>query len=127
MLLCTSLQAIRGLFLNDIADHVPIFTVISGCEQAFNKNRYFTLCSKTQQNLTKFKSDIEYVNWVELPGYNDPSQAYGNFLQKCTTISYRCFLLRKVKLKGYTLNKPLLTSALLSSILKKECRKQTFS
>ena len=74
---------------------------------------------KNQQNLTKFKSEIENVNWAELPGYNDPSRAYGNFLKKYTAIYDRCFPLKKVKAKGYTLYKPWLTKALLKSIKKK--------
>ena len=112
-------QSISGLFLNDISDHLPIFAVIFGYEQAFDKNKYFTFRSKNQQNLTKFKSEIENVNWAELPGYNDPSQAYGNFLKKYTDIYNRCFPLKKVKAKGYTLYKPWLTKALLNSIKKK--------
>ena len=54
-----------------------------------------------------------------MPGYNDPSQAYGNFLKKYTDIYNRCFPLKKVKAKGYTLYKPWLTKALLNSIKKK--------
>ena len=111
-------QSISGLFLNDISDHLPIFAVISGYEQIFHRNKnYFTFCSRNQQNL--IKSEIENVNWAELPGYNDPSLAYGNFLKKYTAIYNRCFPLKKVKAKGYTLYKPWLTKALLKSIKKK--------
>ena len=79
-------QSISSLFLIDISDHLPIFVVISGYEQIFHRNKYFTFRSKIQQNLIKFKSEIENVNWGELPGYNDPSLAYGNFLKKYTAI-----------------------------------------
>ena len=82
---------------------------------------YFTFGSKNQQNSTKLKSEIENVNWAELPGYNNPSQAYGSFLKKYTAIYNRCFPLKKVKAKGYTLYKPWITKALLKSIRKKEC------
>ena len=50
-------QSISGLFLNDISDHLPIFAVISGYEQTFDRNKYFTFRSKNLQNLTKFKSE----------------------------------------------------------------------
>ena len=98
-------QSISGLFLNDISDHLPIFAIISGYEQIFHRNKYFTFHSINQQNLIKFMSEIENVNWAELPGYNDPSLAYGNFLKKYTAIYNRCFPLKKVKAKGYTLYK----------------------
>ena len=66
-------QSLSGLFLNDISDHLPIFAVIAEHEQIFRRNKYFTFCSKNQQNLIKVKSEIENANWAELPGYNDPS------------------------------------------------------
>ena len=112
-------QSISGLFLNDVSDHLPVFAVISGYEQIVQRNKYITFRSKNQQNLIKFKSEIENVNWAELPGYNDPSLAYGNFLKKYAAIYNRCFPLKKVKAKGYTLYKPWLTKALLKSIKKK--------
>ena len=62
-------QSISGLFLNDISDHLPIFAIISGYEQIFHRNKYFTFHSINQQNLIKFMSEIENVNWAELPGY----------------------------------------------------------
>ena len=65
-------QSISGLFLNDISDHLPIFPVIAEYEQIFHRNKYFTFCSKNQQNLIKFKSEIDNANRAELPGYNDP-------------------------------------------------------
>ena len=63
---------------------------------------YFTFRYKNQQNLTKLKSEIEIVNWAELPAHNDPSQACRNLLQKYTaTIYNRCFYIEKnVKVKG---------------------------
>ena len=44
--------SISSLFriLNDIADHLPIFAVLSGCEQIFHRNKYFTFRSKNQQH-----------------------------------------------------------------------------
>ena len=97
-----------------------IFAVISGYEQIFHRIKYFTFRSKNQQNLIKFKLEIENVNWTELPGYNDPSLAYGNFLKKYTAIYNRCFPLIKVKANGYTLYKPWLTKAILKSIKKRK-------
>ena len=85
----------------------------------FRLIKYFTFRSKNQQNLTKFKSEIKNVNWAKLPGYNDPSQAYGKFLKKYTAIYNRCFPLKNVKANGYTLYKTWLTKAVLKSILKK--------
>ena len=67
------INPLAGLFLNDISDHLPIFAVISGFEQAFDRNKYLTFASKNPEYLTKFKSEIENVDWAELPGYNDPS------------------------------------------------------
>ena len=69
---------IGGLFLNDISDYLPIFAIISRFEQTISRSNHITFREKTQENLTKFKSEIKNVNWSELPDYNDPNQASGH-------------------------------------------------
>ena len=44
------------------------------------RNRYFTFRLKNQQNMPRFKPELENVNWKELPGHNDPYVAYRSFL-----------------------------------------------
>ena len=75
-------QSFSGLFLNDISDHLPIFAVVKGFDKIINTSKFFTYREKTENNLEKFKAEIESVNWSELPGYNNPALAYGSFIKK---------------------------------------------
>ena len=89
--------------VNDISDHLPIFAIILGHKHAFSgRNRYFNFRLKNQQNMPRFKSELENVNWTELPDYNDPYVAYRSFLEKPTAIFNQCFPLGMARAKGYT-------------------------
>ena len=108
-----------GIFLNDISDHLPIFSIISGYEQNVEKNKYFTFRDKNPNNLAKFRVELENVNWEELPNYQDPYLAYGNFLKKYTITYNLCFPLKKIKAKIQALRKPWCSKGLSKSVRKK--------
>ena len=110
---------ISGLFLNDISDHLPIFSIIFGYKQNVEKDKYFTFRDKSSTNIEKFKLQLGAVNWADLPGYQDPNQAYGNFLKKYMSIYNLCFPLKKVKAKKQALRKPWFTKGLSKSVRKK--------
>ena len=76
-------QSFSSLFINDVSDHLSIFTIATDHEQlqAFDKTKHFTFSEINNENLIEFKSKINNVNWVELPDYYDPSLAYRNFLK----------------------------------------------
>ena len=112
-------QPISGLFVYDISDHLPIFAIMPGYVQTSYNNKYFTFRDKNPENLARFKSEIETVNWAGLPDFNNPSRAYGAFLKKYKQIFNRCFLLKKVKAKNVSLKKPWFSKALLKSVRKK--------
>ena len=59
------------------------------------------------------------INWPNLKGYNDPSQAYDSFLNEYTAVYNSCFPLKKQTVKRGTLNEPWLSKGLLESISKK--------
>ena len=109
-----------GLFLNDISDHLPIFSIISGYKQNVEKNKYFTFRDKNPINIEKFKLELGNVDWTDLPGYQDPNQAYGNFLKKYMSIYNLCFPLKRVKAKKQALRKPWFTKGLSKSVMKKK-------
>ena len=112
-------QPISGLFMYDISDHLPIFAIMPGYVQTSYNNKYFTFRDKNPENLARFKSEIETVNWAGLPDFNNPSRAYGAFLKKYKQIFNRCFPLKKVKAKNVSLKKPWFSKALLKSVRKK--------
>ena len=75
--------------------------------------------NKYANNVSKFKDELQTVNWSEVRESSDPSSAYDIFLSKYTDIYNNCFLLKKVKIKNNGLTKPSISKALLKSIKKK--------
>ena len=115
-----------GLFLNDISDHLPIFSIISRYKQNVEKNKYFTFRDKNPINIEKFKLELGNVDWADLPGYQDPNQAYGNFLKKYMSIYNLCFPVKRVKVKKQALHKPWFTKGLSKSVRKKNMLYKSF-
>ena len=111
--LCPS---ISGLFLNDISDHLPIFSLILYDNITSEKVKYVFFGEKNAHNLSAFKDELGKINWAEMPGLNDRSCAYELFVGKYTTIYDKCFPLRKMKAKRFNLRKPSFTKGLAKSI-----------
>ena len=84
--------SISGLFLNDISDHLPIFSLILyNNYSTSDKDKCVFFCEKNAPNLSAFKDELGKINWTEMPGLNDPSCAYELFVGKYTTIYDKCF------------------------------------
>ena len=111
--------SISGLFLNDISDHLPIFSLILHDNITSEKVKYVFFREKNAHNLSAFKDELGKINWAEMPGLNDPSCAYEIFVGKYTTICDKCFPLRKMKAKRFNLRKPWFTKGLAKSISRK--------
>ena len=71
--LCPS---INGLFLNDISDHLPIFSLVLNNHSTGDRDKYVIFREKNAHSLNAFKDDLGKINWAELPGLDDPSCAY---------------------------------------------------
>ena len=103
------------LFLCDISDHLPIFSIVSTSDLNTNERQFFVFRDKNPENITKFSR----FNWAELPAVNDPLLAYNSFLTKYTSIYNVCFPLRTKKVKKCTLYRPWFTKGLSRSVKKK--------
>ena len=70
-----------------------LFAIILGYKHAFgDRYSYIIFRLKNQQNITRFKSELENINWPELPGYNYPYVVYRSFPEKYTAILTNIFL-----------------------------------
>ena len=74
---------------------------------------------KNANNVSKFKDELQTMNWSEVRDSSDLSSAYDIFLRKYTDIYNKCFPLKKVKIKNNGLTKPWISKALLKSVKKK--------
>ena len=112
-------HAFSGLFLTDISDHFPVFTIISEQAKCHNKKPYFFVRDRNRSNMDKFNDVLRNVTWSNIPGYNDPRYAYSVFLDKYTDIYNFCFPLKKIKNTKNKTRKPWLSKGLLKSIKRK--------
>ena len=97
----------------------PLFPFLMSAKQVHAKTQWLTFREKNANNVSKFKDELQTVNWSEVRDSSDPSSAYDVFLRKYTDIYNKCFPLKKVKIKNNGLTKPWISKALLKSIKKK--------
>ena len=98
--------AVSGLLFTDISDHLPIFSISNECQTSLHKTQWLTFRNKKANNVSKFKDELQTVNWSEVRESSDPSSAYDIFVSKYTDIHNNCFPLKKVKIKNNGLTKP---------------------
>ena len=105
-----------GLFLTDISDHLPIFSL--HFEISFSASNAETVFVRdvNQVNTTKFLSHLERIDWSQYATFDDPKNAYNSFFEQYSTAYDLCFLFKKIKAMNFRLIKPLLSKGLLKSI-----------
>ena len=74
--------AVSGLLFTDISDHLTIFSISNKCQTSSRKTQWFTFRENNANNVSKFKDELQAVNWSEVRDSSDPSSAYDIFLRK---------------------------------------------
>ena len=95
------------------------FSISNECQTSSRKIQWLKFREKNANNVSKFKDELQTVNWSEVRDSSDPSSAYDIFLRKYTDIYNKRFPLKKVKIKNNGFTKPWISKALLKSIKKK--------
>ena len=117
-----SRNVFNGIVLNDLSDHLPIFTTYFDNE-TLTRRREEKISSHAINNilnLEKFNEILSNTNWSSLINEDDPNEAYNNFISEFSRIYEVCFPLKIIK--GKQMNKiysPWLSRGLLKSINKK--------
>ena len=78
--------AVSGLLFTDISDHLPIFSISNECQTSSRKTQRLTFREKNANNVSKFKEELQTMNWSEVRESSDPSSAYDIFLRRYTDI-----------------------------------------
>ena len=60
--------SISGLFVHDISDHLPIFSLILYNDSTSDKDKYVFLREKNVNNLSAFKDELGQINWAGMRG-----------------------------------------------------------
>ena len=112
-------HAISGLFLNDISDHLPIFSFVSDKYRVPKAEKYISFRVKNEINVRQFQAELKNLDWQDVHRSTDSSRAYKIFIEKFTCVYDRCFPMKKVKARKSSIGKPWITNGLLRSIRKK--------
>ena len=108
----------NGLVINDLSDHVPIFTLCySDVHSSTIKSKEsVAIPNFSSQNINAFNNLLCEFVWNSLI-YADENVAYNGFLQKCTEFYNKSFPIKFCQGKNLkTLHNPWLTTGILKSI-----------
>ncbi len=95
-----------GLLFTDITDHLPIFCIIHDMLPNVDNDTPIVIREKNTNNLSEFQNQLSRTDWSDLPGYNDPYNAYSSFVNKFGDVFNQCFPLKKLKASKDTFKKP---------------------
>lgn len=113
-------KALNGLIINDISDHLPVFTVMYDRNPTRPSKEKIYRREFKQQNITNFQNKIQQCDWKETIQANDPNLAYESFLKTFSDIYSTCFPVKCIQ--GKPLKKilnPWMTKGLLKSVNRK--------
>ena len=111
----------RGIILNDISDHLPVFAFCNNVSVPCKKSdKSLYKRDFGEENLTNFHTSLSQVDWSNVVVGQDPNIQFNAFASEYNTHFEECFPHRKIKLnrsnKSMT---PWISKGLLVSIKKK--------
>jgi len=108
----------NGLIINDLSDHLPIFTLCytDAHSSTIKPKESVAIRNFSSQNINAFNNLLCEFDWNSLI-YADANAAYNGFLQKYTEFYNKSFPIKFCQGKNLkTLHNPWLTSGILKSI-----------
>ena len=112
-------QIISGLLINDISDHLPIFSLTRSSPKRLNSLKYKTIRKSSKESVDAFIEDLNRQTWHNTYKSDDANIAYDNFLDTFIKLyNKHCPLKRVINKNLNTNNKPWFTNGLRNACLK---------
>ena len=114
------LQNKSGIWVVDTSDHLPVFTILPN--RTGNSEIKRTIISKrsfTDENMTKFKYNLQAYDWSNIENVHDVNQMYATFINTVQKLYNKSFPIQRIVVKAPELYKPWLTAGIKNSITKK--------
>ena len=109
-------QIISGLLINDISDHLPIFSLTRSSPKRLNS---LTYKKSSKESVDAFIEDLNRQTWHNTYKSDDANIAYDNFLDTFIKLyNKHCPLKRVINKNLNTNNKPWFTNGLINACLK---------
>ena len=106
-----------GILLNDVSDHFSVFTILNHSICNFSKPKSYKRFIDDEK-ICKFQHLLRSTEWNDMYTINDVEDRYDFFLNKLTELYDKCFPLKEVLPKKFTVN-PWFTND-----LKKMCKQK---
>jgi len=113
------IQTKSGIWTVDISDHLPIFTVLPCKTRNYEIKRKFFKHNFTQENLSKFKHELQQFDWDNLVNLPDVNSMYARFTAVFQHLYNNSFPIQNKIIKASEIHRPWLTKAIRNSINKK--------
>lgn len=108
-----------GLLINDISDHLPIFTVQLSSLERKSFTKYITYRNTDDEAIRAFRSALDKENWANLLNNDDVNICYDNFLNKFLTLYNEYCPVKQIKATKHSVYKPWFTKGLKNACKKK--------
>ena len=100
----------------DISDHLPVFTVIPNNATKCSAKSKVSKRTFSQENLAKFKFELQKHDWYTLNTLTDVNRMYSRFINDFQHIYNKCFPVKIVTLTATEIRRPWITKAIKTSI-----------
>ena len=109
----------NGLLINDISDHLPVFSITKEIQKAVNKTRYMFKRNTTPDAISLFCHDLEQQNWDSVIQTDDGNQSYNSFIDIIQTLFNKNCPVKRIIIKNNKYDKPWITPGLKNACKKK--------
>uniref|UniRef100_A0A8C7YP82 Reverse transcriptase domain-containing protein n=1 Tax=Oryzias sinensis TaxID=183150 RepID=A0A8C7YP82_9TELE len=120
-------KTVNGLLINDISDHLPVFTVYDDNYRnyEFNKSTQFRRV-KNEESIHAFKNDLLAQSWDEIYNKQCVNEAYESFLKKFESLFDKNCPIKAFRIKTNYSQCPWVTKGLQNACKKKNCLYKEF-
>ena len=114
-------NSMSGIWVADVADHVPVYITFSLDPEAPDKNvpRTYQKRFYSGESLAQFQTCLSECDWSDIMGMENANVKYNHFIQRITVMHDEHFPLKSVTVDPKRRLKPWITNAILNSVRKK--------
>ena len=90
-----------GLLINDITDHLPVFTFTDQPLQHNHKEKHYSYIRTLNENsINLFRTALDNQNWENVYSEDDVDIAYDKCMEVFTTLYNQCCPIKKIFVKN---------------------------
>ena len=108
----------NGLLIDDISDHLPVFSITKEIQKAVHKTRYMFKSNTTPDAISLFCHGLEQ-NWETVIQIDDVNKAHNSFIYIIKTFFNKNCPVKRIVIRNDKCDKPWITPGLKNACKKK--------